>query len=155
MDYLINRGIVINGMTWRIFGATSSKTNLKWRNNTQCCSLRFLISRSLIVTSWLKSCSRPCMYVAHQEALSLCASGRTIGSVLESGDGVTDVVSVHKDYSLPESIMPDLTVDLVSTLNMESEFARETKDYLCYASHNIENELVAFKICVGWLNADY
>ncbi len=98
----------------------------------------------------------PAMYVSMQAILSLYASGRTTGLVIDAGDGVIHIVPVYEGFAISHAIHRsdiggrDITNYLRTllkqrgyslTTSAEREIVRDIKERLCYVALDPEKEL--------------
>ena len=94
----------------------------------------------------------PGLLIVLQPVLSLYATGRITGIVLESGDSVSHAVPVYEGYSLPHATLRmdvggrDLTKHIVELMNdrfssfttsSKLEFARDIKETCCFVADEI------------------
>ena len=106
----------------------------------------------------------PALYIATQAILSLYASGRTTGCVLDIGDGVSHIVPIFEGFALSHAIQRidlagrDVTNYLQRLLRQkgynfsssaEKEIVRDVKEKLCYVALDPERELILSKKISG------
>lgn len=97
----------------------------------------------------------PAFFLSMQAVLSLYATGRVTGVVLDSGDGVTHAVPIYEGFAMPHSIMRvdvagrDVTRYLKTLIRKEGfnfrttaefEIVRCIKEKTCYLATNPQKE---------------
>jgi actin-related protein len=100
----------------------------------------------------------PALHVSIQAVLSLYASGRTTGIVMDAGDGVSHTVPVYDGFALPHAVQRldlagrDLTRHLAKLLrerghnfgtSAEREIVRDMKEQVCFVASDFEASLAA------------
>lgn len=97
----------------------------------------------------------PALYTSIQAVLSLYASGRTTGIVLDAGDGVSHAVPVYEGFAIPSSIRRidvagrDVTENLQTLLrksgsvfhtSAEKEIVKQIKEKVSYVALDPKKE---------------
>lgn len=110
-------------------------------------------NRAKAAETFFEVFNAPALYVQVQAILSLYASGRTTGVVLDSGDGVTNAVPVYEGFVLPHAVQRidvagrDVTRHLQLLLrkaghnfhtSAELEVVKAIKEKMCYVAFNVD-----------------
>lgn len=106
----------------------------------------------------------PALYTSIQAVLSLYASGRTTGIVLDAGDGVSHAVPVYEGFAIPNSIRRidiagrDVTEHLQTLLrkegrvfhtSAEKEVVKQIKEKTSYIALDPKKEEKDWMVAVG------
>jgi len=117
-------------------------------------------NRERMCEIFFENFNSPSFYVAVQAILSLYATGRVTGMVVDSGDGVTHTVPVYEGYSLPHAVQRndlagrDLTKYLAELLretgpaftsSAELQIVRDIKEKLCYVALDYQAEMQEYE----------
>jgi centractin len=161
MQYAMEHGVVSDwGAMHRIWQHVYSKDMLNVQSEDHPvllteAPLNPVANRQRAGEVFFEAFNVPSLFVSPQAVLSLYASGRTTGVVLDVGDGVCHVVPVYESFTLPHAITRmdiagrDVTAHLQLLLrragynfqtSAEREVVREIKEKLCYVAFNPAKE---------------
>lgn len=107
------------------------------------------VNREKTAEILFESLNVPALFISMQAVLSLYASGRTTGVVLDSGDGITQAVPIYEGFAMPLSIVRtdvagrDITKflkflirkeGLMFNTTAEFEVVKKLKEQACYVT---------------------
>ena len=161
LSYPMENGVVKNwGDMEKIWSYIYSRENLNVRSEDHAvllteAPLNPTSQRAKAAELFFEGMNAPALYFSMQAILSLYASGRTSGVVLDSGDGVSHSVPVYEGFALPHAISrvdfagKDVTTYLKLLLrksgynfntSAELETVRHMKEECCVVAANIEGK---------------
>lgn len=157
LSYPVDNGIVNNWADMeRVWTYVYSRENLNVVSEEHAvllteAPLNPLSNREKAAEIFFEGLNVPALYCSIQAILSLYASGRTTGVVLDSGDGVTHVVPVYEGFAIPNAISRmdiagrNITSHLQQLLrrgghifqtSSEFEVVRQIKENCCIVAFN-------------------
>ena len=157
LSYPMEHGVVQNWSDMeKIWSHVYSRENLNVRSDEHAvllteAPLNPLANRERAAEHFFEALNVPALFFSLQAILSLYASGRTTGVVLDSGDGVTHAVPVYEGFALPHAITRmdlagrDVTQHLQLllrrgghnfTTTAELEVVRQIKEQCCVVAFN-------------------
>ncbi|MFX1252437.1 MAG: actin, cytoplasmic 2 [Promethearchaeota archaeon] len=100
----------------------------------------------------------PALYISNQGTLSLYASGRTTGLIVDIGEGKTDIVPIYEGFAVTDAVRSfdiggwDVTNRLQRLIRKSGytsltdlELVRDIKERLCYVALDPNKELEQFE----------
>lgn len=163
LEYPMDKGHVVEG-GWdsmeRVWEHVYSKSNLNAKMDEHPvllteAPLNPRTNRDHTAEIFFETFQTPALFFAPPAVLSLYASGRTTGVVLDIGEGVTHCVPVYEGYALPHSVTRsdvsgrDVTRQmqlllrrsgLAFTTTAESDLVKTMKEHVCYVAADPDKE---------------
>jgi len=157
VDYPMEKGYVVDGQ-WdameRVWEHIYSKSNLNAKMDEHPvllteAPLNPKPNREQTAEIFFETYRAPALFFSPPAVLSLYASGRTTGVVLDVGEGLTHCIPIYEGYALPHSICRsdvagrDVTMDLqlllrksglAFTTTAESDLVKTMKEQICFVS---------------------
>ena len=157
LTYPVKRGMVTNWADmerlWEfVYSARGLGTGVRAEDHPVLATeapLNPWTNREKVAEAFFETFQAPALFISPQAALTLYASGRTTGVVLDSGEGVTHVVPMYEGFALPHATVRvdvagcDVTARLVYLLRKsgcamhttaEVEAVRQLKEACCYVT---------------------
>lgn len=159
LDYPMDKGYVQDG-SWdamdKLFEHVYAKQNLNAKMDEHPVLLTEAplnpgTNREQLAELFFETYRAPAVFFSPPAVLSLYASGRATGVVLDVGEGVTHCVPVYEGYALPHSITRSDVAGrdvsrhlqlllrksgLAFTTTAESDLVKTMKEELCYVKQN-------------------